>query len=160
MTQSELLGNVPGLIVPGLLPVVRYPLTAGYWAAADEGRLVLQRCARCGTYRHLPAPACYRCQSLDWTWEQLAGAGQVFTFTWVHAALTEAFAGVVPYNVGVIELDGTDGVRIASTVTGVAEGDDLIGLRVQAYFGDAGSGNRLLLFAPEGTEETSARTQS
>jgi uncharacterized OB-fold protein len=152
MTESDAHAHahahVPGLVVPGLLPAARYPLTAGYWAAADDGHLVLQRCTSCGTFRHTPSPACYRCQSLDWTWEPLAGTGQVFTFTWVHAALTDAFAGAVPYNVCVVELDETDGVRIASTVTGVTEGDDLIGLRVQAYFADTGQGNRLLLFAP------------
>jgi len=148
MTESDSLAHVPGLVVPGLVPAARYPLTAGYWAAADEGRLVLQRCAACGTHRHLPSPACYRCQSMDWSWDQLAGAGEVFSFTWVHTAITEAFAPVVPFNVCVVELDETDGVRIASTVTGVAEADDLVGLRVQAYFADAGQGNRLLLFAP------------
>jgi uncharacterized OB-fold protein len=148
MTDDSELTHVPGLSVAGLLPAARFPLTAGYWAAADEGRLVLQRCSGCGAHRHPPSPACYRCQSLEWAWDQIAGAGTVFSYTWVHAALTPAFAGVVPYNVGIVELDHTDGVRLAATLTGVAEGDELIGLRVQAYFADDGKGNKLLLFAP------------
>jgi uncharacterized OB-fold protein len=149
MTDGNDFTHVPGLSVAGLLPAARFPLTAGYWAAADEGRLVLQRCSACGAHRHPPTPACYRCQSLDWAWDEISGAGTVFSYTWVHAALTPAFAEAVPYNVGVIELDGTEGVRLAATLTGVAEGDDLIGLRVQAYFGDDGKGNQLLLFVPQ-----------
>ncbi|MCW2495147.1 OB-fold domain-containing protein [Jatrophihabitans sp.] len=147
MSERNELEKVPGLMVPGLLPAARYPLTAGYWIAADEGRLVIQRCTECGTHRHPPAPACYRCQSFQWDWHQVSGAGQIFSYTWVHAALTQAFVATVPYNVCVVELADTDGVRIASTVTGVNEGDDLIGSRVQGYFADAGGGNKLLLFA-------------
>jgi len=148
MTPTTDLTHVPGLVVPGLVPAARYPLTETYWAEADEGRLVLQRCANCGAYRHPPAPVCFRCQSFEWAWEQISGAGTVFSMTWVHAALTPAFAEAVPYNVCVVELDGTEGVRIAATVTGVESGADLVDLRVQAFFADAGEGHRLLLFSP------------
>jgi hypothetical protein len=153
MTRTTDFTHVPGLVVPGLVPAARYPLTETYWARADEGLLVLQQCAQCGTFRHPPAPVCFRCQSFEWNWTQVSGAGTVFSMTWVHAALTPAFADVVPYNVCVVELDdtpavGSTGVRIAATVTGVELGADLIDTRVRAFFADAGDGNRLLLFAP------------
>ncbi len=43
---------------PGLLPDVDAPLTAPFWAAAREGRLVAQRCARCGALRFPPSEVC------------------------------------------------------------------------------------------------------
>jgi uncharacterized OB-fold protein len=144
------LRHVPGLAVAGLVPPKQYPLTSGYWKAADEGRLVIQRCARCGAHRHPPAPVCYRCQSPAWQWDELAGTGSVFTQTWIHTPITEAFTDVVPFNVCVVELDGTEGspVRLASTVVGVDCGADLIDVCVQAFFADAGDGHKLLLFRP------------
>jgi len=142
------LDHVPGLAVPGLVPPTQYPLTTGYWAAADDGRLVVQRCDRCGTHRHLPAPVCHACQAPEWSWSELSGSGSVYSYTWVRTALTDAFAAVVPFNVCVVELDGADGVRLAATVTDVDEDTDLVGTRVQAYFAELGNGHRLLLFAP------------
>jgi uncharacterized protein len=90
---------------------------AGFWRAAAEGRLDVQRCSACGAHRHPPTEGCYRCRALEWEWDTLPGTGRVFTYTWVVQPLHPAVESVTPYNVAVVEVDGTEGepVRLVST---------------------------------------------
>jgi uncharacterized protein len=94
------------------------PLTEGYWKAAHDGRLVVQRCTNCGTHRWPPSYACYHCRSTDWTWDDVPGTGTVFSYTWAD---TRAVADSPLYNITVVELDGTQGepVRVLSRVLDV-----------------------------------------
>jgi uncharacterized protein len=94
------------------------PLTEGYWKAAHDGRLVVQRCTNCGTHRWPPSYACYRCQSTEWAWDDVPGTGTVFSYTWAD---TRAVGDSPLYNITVVELDGTQGepVRVLSRVLDV-----------------------------------------
>lgn len=96
---------------------------AGFWRAAAEGRLDVQRCTVCGSHRHPPTEGCYRCRSLDWEWHTLPGTGRVFTYTWVVQALHPAVEAAAPYNVSVVEVDGTDDepVRLVTNVVDATE---------------------------------------
>ena len=69
-------------LMPGLPGPALEVTTAGYWLAAGERRLVIQRCDACGTHRHPPTEVCYACQSLDWSWDAVPGTGRVYTYTW------------------------------------------------------------------------------
>ena len=91
---------------------------AGFWRAAAEGRLDVQRCTACGAHRHPPTEGCYRCRALERGWDTLPGTGQVFTYTWVVQPLHPAVEEVAPYNVSVVEVDGTEGepVRLVTNV--------------------------------------------
>lgn len=105
------------------LPVPGWsPLTEGYWRAAHDGRLTVQRCASCGAHRWPPAWACYRCQSRAWEWSDVPGTGTVFSYTWadVRPVLDSPL-----YNIAVIELDGTEGepVRLMTQVVDVGKED-------------------------------------
>src|SRR3954470_13202687 len=51
-----------------------------FWVAAAEGRLVIQRCADCGTLRHPPAPMCGTCGSLEWDTAESAGRGRIVSW--------------------------------------------------------------------------------
>jgi uncharacterized OB-fold protein len=137
--------NRPGLPSPTLSV-----LTEGYWKAAGEGRLVLQRCGRCGAHRHPPTAACYRCQSLDWAWDDVVGTATVFTYTWVEHPVHPATVDYVPFNVAVVELDGTEGepVRLATAVLGVDRDTLVVGLPVTVDFDPTGDGVALPVFRP------------
>ncbi|HEY3694014.1 Zn-ribbon domain-containing OB-fold protein [Phenylobacterium sp.] len=78
------------------------PLSQPFWAAAREGRLVLQRCGACGAYRWTPQLLCIRCRSEDYAWTQVSGRGRIYSATVVQRAPTPAFQ--VPYVVAVVEL--------------------------------------------------------
>jgi uncharacterized OB-fold protein len=137
--------------LPGLPAPVLEPTTAGYWLAAGEGRLVVQRCSACGTHRHSPTEVCYVCTSLDWTWDDLPGTGTVFSYTWTDSPVVPALAGLGAYNVTVVELDGTKGVvRILTRVRDVAREDLVIGLAVEVAFDRVDEQIALPVFRPIG----------
>jgi uncharacterized OB-fold protein len=104
-------------------------LTEGFWAAAQAGRLVIQRCSTCSAYRHYPQPMCAQCHSTAWTWAEVSGQGRVYTFTTTYQPFHPFWSGRTPYTVATIESDegvrmvtdlpaeDTDRVRIGSPVT-------------------------------------------
>ncbi|MGW0808675.1 Zn-ribbon domain-containing OB-fold protein [Nonomuraea sp. NPDC002799] len=59
-------------------------ITAPWWAATREGRLLLQSCTTCGHTQHYPRALCTACGGTDLTWRESAGRGVVDSFTIVH----------------------------------------------------------------------------
>jgi hypothetical protein len=121
---------------PGLPEPNATQITEGFWQAAAEGRLVIQRCKDCGAHRHSPTAACYRCQSQSWDWDEHSGRGRVFSYTWSHHPVHPGLAHLGVYNVSVIELDDTEGdpVRLVSFVTDVEPGELEIDQPVELHF--------------------------
>ena len=126
--------------MPGLPGPTLTPFTEPYWTAAREARLVIQRCAVCGTYRHPPGPVCHHCQSPAATWADVPGTGTVYTYMWAERAVAEVFSHLIPYNVTVVELDlpdapdGSQPVRLISRVNDVTTADLVVGLPVVVAF--------------------------
>ncbi|MEV6762289.1 bifunctional MaoC family dehydratase N-terminal/OB-fold nucleic acid binding domain-containing protein [Streptomyces sp. NPDC051105] len=102
----------------------------GFWEGVAEGRLLIQRCADCGTLRHPWLPGCNACGSLDWDTVESAGEGTVYSYVVMHHPPFPAFAP--PYAVGLIEL--AEGVRMVSNVVGVPYDKVRIGLPVRVEF--------------------------
>ena len=122
-------------VFPADMPVPQVEaLTEPFWAAAREGRLVIQRCTDCGTFRHLPHVMCAVCQSSAHEWVESAGLGRVFTYTIVthpvHAATTDS----VPYNVVVVELDDCGHVLVPGNVVDCAPDDVEVDMPVSVEF--------------------------
>lgn len=110
------------------------PLTEGFWQAAREHRLVVQRCDGCGALRHYPQPMCGECHSVEWTWTPVSGRGTVYTYTVTHQAFHPAWADRLPVAIATVELD--EGVRM---VTDLPPGDEervAIGAAVECFFED------------------------
>lgn len=84
--------------------------SAAYWAGAARGRLVLQRCASCGTVRHYPRVLCAVCWSFDVEHVEAAGHGTVHSWTVAHHAFTPEVADHVPYVLATLDLP--EGVRV------------------------------------------------
>ncbi|MFG2963712.1 bifunctional MaoC family dehydratase N-terminal/OB-fold nucleic acid binding domain-containing protein [Streptomyces sp. NPDC048288] len=103
---------------------------AGFWEGVAEGRLLIQRCAGCGTLRHPWLPGCNACGSLDWDTVESAGTGTVYSYVVMHHPPFPAFDP--PYAVGLIEL--AEGVRMVSNVVGVPYDKVRIGLPVRVEF--------------------------
>jgi uncharacterized OB-fold protein len=109
-------------------------LTRPFWAAASQGRLVIQRCTGCGTFRHLPHAMCASCQSPAHDWVESAGRGTVFTYTIVTHSVHAATASQVPYNVVVVKLDDCGGVLVPGNVVDCPPQDVHVGLAVEVVF--------------------------
>jgi len=122
--------------------------TAGWWEAAAEHRLVVQRCDDCGRTRHPPGPVCPACRSLAAGWAELPGTGSVFTFTVVRQAFLPALAGQLPYVVVAVDLDEAGGARIVSNLVDVDASDVEIAMRVQVVWEDMGPQLAVPRFVP------------
>ena len=121
-------------VLPGRLLPTTSPLTEGFWAAAREHRLVVQRCDGCARLRHYPQPMCSECHSMAWTWTPLSGRGTVYTFTLTHQLFDPRWAGRVPYAIATIELD--EGVRMVTDLPPEDVERVAIGRRVECFFED------------------------
>ncbi|MXZ52676.1 MAG: hypothetical protein F4Z34_05775 [Acidimicrobiaceae bacterium] len=137
---------MPGLPAPRLTSV-----SAPYWRAAGDRRLLVQRCRDCGTHRHPPTAACYACGSLAIDWDEVAGTGRVHSFVWTHRPVVPMFENLGVYNVAVVELDGTVGepVRILSRVNDVDHDGLVVGLAVRVGFDPIDDEIALPIFVPE-----------
>lgn len=109
-------------------------VSIGFWDAARERRLVVQRCDECRAFRHYPQLLCGDCGSESWAWTSVSGAGVVHSFTVTHRAFHPAWADCVPYVVATIELD--EGVRLISDLPAADVADVAIGRRVEVFFED------------------------
>ena len=78
--------------------------SAGFWDAAKEGRLAIQRCAVCRRWNHAPSLACPSCGSLDLAYEDVSGRGTLFSWTVLNEPPAPGFRDMVPLIVGVVEL--------------------------------------------------------
>jgi uncharacterized protein len=116
-------------------PVVN-DLTRIFFEAAREHRLVMQRCLSCGLFRHPPRPICPHCRSLEASWEELDGRGELFTWSVVHQQSHPATASIVPYVVAVVELQGALGTRFTSNLVDASEGDLRPGREVELVWED------------------------
>ena len=108
------------------------PLSAPYWRAAREGRLVVQRCASCEHLQFYPRSLCTRCAGTRLTWHACCGGGRVKSYTVIRRAVSAAYEPDVPYVVALIELD--EGPTLLSNVVGCAPEAVRIGARVRVRF--------------------------
>ncbi|MCO5063929.1 MAG: OB-fold domain-containing protein [Rhizobiaceae bacterium] len=111
-----------------------------FWEACARRELRIQRCAKCGLFRHPPTPVCGRCGSTSSEWPEVAGTGTVFTYTIAYHPTHPALKGATPYNIAVVLLDGADEVRIVSNVIDAAPEEMAVGLPVTLVWEEAGEG--------------------
>lgn len=106
-----------------------------FWAAIDEGRLVLARCRGCGTF-YARRQACLVCgrNGSDVEWIQSPGRGVVRSFLVFDKVYHPYFADRVPYNVAVVRLD--EGPDITTNVVDCPIERLRVGLPVRVVVGE------------------------
>jgi len=112
--------------------------TRPFWDGCRRHELVIQRCAECGTFRHLPTPVCWRCRGFTHEWVPVSGRGELFTYAVVHRPFLPDLAPHVPYTVVVVALEDAPGVRVVSNLIGATPEELRIGLPVEVVFEDVG----------------------
>lgn len=108
--------------------------SAPFWAAAREGRLVIQRCSACRRWNHAPAMLCPGCGSRDLGFEDVSGKGTLFSWTVIKEAPAPGFRGRVPLIVGLIELAEQPHLLLAANLDGRAPEDLRLGQPVAVWF--------------------------
>jgi uncharacterized OB-fold protein len=123
-------------------------VSAPFWAALREERLVAQRCADCEWPVWLPKTRCPRCWSERLEWRELSGAGTLVSFTVVHRPIFPGWAEVLPYVVAVVEPDEHPEIRFVANLYDIESAGVRTGLRVQACALPAGPDAMILGYRP------------
>lgn len=124
------------------------PVSQPFWDGLRDEQVRLQRCDDCSAWIYYPRIRCPACLCPRVSWHDVDGGGAVFTFTVARQATAPAFVDDVPQLLAVVELDL--GVRVTSTLVGVAPEDIRIGLRVAPVFDHGDDGLTMLRFRPAG----------
>lgn len=117
-------------------------LTAPFWDACQQRRLVVQGCNACGTLQHPPEVICHACHGADLGWQEVAPTGTVYSAVNVTHPVYPGHAEIVPYNVVVVQIDGTE-IRLLGNVLGATYEQIAIGAPVRLVWDTAGD-DRLL----------------
>jgi uncharacterized OB-fold protein len=117
-----------------------------FWEAAQQGRLITQRCSGCGRLRHPPRPMCPSCHSLEYDVLELAGTGVVYSYTILHHPQHPSFR--YPVIAALVDLD--EGVRVLSNLIDIAPSEVRIGLPVTVSFESTRDDLAVPVFAPAG----------
>jgi len=120
-----------------------------YWQAANEGRLVMQRCRACKKYRFQPAPLCTFCSDDAYDWAPLSGRGRITTWTVVTHPVHPAAVNRVPYVVVEVELEEQAGLRMISNLVDCDPDAITFDAPVIVTFEDHPSGQALPVFHPD-----------
>ena len=94
-----------------------------------DGRLMGSCCKKCGAFSFPPRADCEACMSGDFEFVELSGKSTLQTFTKIVAAPT-GFEDVVPYTVGVVDLE-EGGRALAWFGDTIAEDEIEIGMDLQ-----------------------------
>lgn len=106
--------------------------TAPFWAAAAEGRLVVERCGDCGADSFPPRGICRRCRGRAMGWVEVTGPGSVHSFTVNHQRWLPDLE--VPYAVVLVEFADHPGVRVVGRIRGCEPEAVAIGMAVEVGF--------------------------
>lgn len=118
---------------------------AEFFDSARTGRLVVQRCARCGEAAVPPKALCPGCHAGEWTRLSLAGEGDVATFTVIRVP-PGRLAAEAPYGIVVVRFP--EGVSLLGRTRDVPLEALRVGLPVRfAGTADAAASPPVLLFA-------------
>ncbi len=95
-------------------------LNKPHWDGLREGRLMFQRCTACG-HAWMPAREdCPNCLNDGYDWQAASGKGRLISWVVYHVPFNKAFAGKLPYNVAVVELD--EGPRATTNIVNPDDG--------------------------------------
>jgi uncharacterized OB-fold protein/acyl dehydratase len=99
---------------------------AFWFEGAEQHRLLIQRCAKCGKLRHPPRPTCPACRSYEWDTVEASGRGTVYSYVVNHYPQVPSFD--YPLAIGLIELE--EGTRLVANLVDVEPGDIRVGMPV------------------------------
>jgi uncharacterized OB-fold protein len=108
----------------------------------------MQFCDDCGHPRFPPAPLCPRCWSRRSTWKPASGGRATLRSAVVfHQLYHPAFAGALPYTVGLVDLD--EGPSLYATLRGEDAATLAAGTRLHLEFETVADGVALPCFRRE-----------
>jgi uncharacterized protein len=128
-------------------------LSAPYWSAAADHRLVLARCSRCGQITHPPDVVCPLCQHPDpaFSFEPVSGGGTIRSWIVVRQSFLPGFEDLLPFVLVDVALDAQADIRLIGRLLDGPDAPLTIGGRVQVAFEDLAPGTSVPGFELERT---------
>ena len=123
-------------------------LSAPFWEAARDHRLVLQQCEACGNLQHPPRYYCQACGGESLTHAAVSGRGRLTTYGVVRQSLMPGYTPRVPYIFGVVELAEQEGLRMQAIIQVRSIEEIAIGDGVSVVWETLDGGAVLPQFAP------------
>lgn len=109
-------------------------LSAPYWAGLREEKLLVQRCASCGTWQFGPEWICHNCHAFDPPWAQVAAVGRIYSWERVWHPAHPALKDRGPYLVVLVELPQAGNVRMVGNLLGDPAQEVRIGAEVEGVY--------------------------
>lgn len=106
--------------------------TEAFWDAAQDDRLLIERCTTCGADSFPPRGMCRTCRGRSMVPVEVTGRGVVYSFTVNHQRWLPDLE--VPYAVVLVEFADHPGVRVVGRLQGCPPGDAAIGREVEVGF--------------------------
>lgn len=108
------------------------PINSEFFKGLSNGRLLIQKCSKCGNLQFYPKPICVKCSSIDLEWQQSSGEGTIYSLTSINRVImnSKEFGKDVPYVIASIELN--EGIRLYGRVLLEAGKEISIGDRVRS----------------------------
>jgi len=113
----------------GKVNFVPYTKVSDFAGHLKDGRLMATRCKACGETTFPPRADCPKCLEGDFEFSEISGKGTLHTYSKIAAAPT-GFEDVVPYTVGVVDLE--EGGRLLAWIGETIKDDEVeIGMAIQ-----------------------------
>jgi uncharacterized OB-fold protein len=117
--------------IVGIPPLVTEE-TQPFWDAAQQGRLLVQRCDSCGSESFPPRAMCRTCRSRQTKFVEITDTGHVYSFTINHQRWLPDLP--VPFAIALVEFHRHPGVRVAGRLRGCPLEEIAIGMNVAVGF--------------------------
>ena len=111
--------------------------TRPFWDGCAAGELRVQQCTACAAKQFPPRSRCGECGAGEFEWTDNALRGEIYSFTVVHRAPTQAFRADCPYVLALVDV--APGARLMLNVTGCDPDAVYIGMQVSIEFDDTQS---------------------
>jgi uncharacterized OB-fold protein len=104
--------------------------SAPFWEQAAAGRLVLQRCSKCSTFRYPCGPRCPSCGDAQFYWREVSGAATILSWVVFHQVYYPEYDFEVPYTVVLVRL--IEGPKMISSIDSTTVPE--LGMNVKVRF--------------------------
>ena len=122
-----------------------YMDTSPFWQAAQQRRLVIQRCPKTGRFQFFPRPGSVFSGRRDTVWTEVSGNGTLYSWTVTRSAWP-GHEDRTPYICAYVELP--EGVRILCNLFNTDGVELSIGMPVKLYWEALDNGTLYPAFQP------------